>query len=101
MEEKFMELLNDQEFVEKLMATDEPGDVQSLLKENGVELTLEEIDSVRKMWNANMQPEEDELSEDSLEDVAGGAFVLIPGFPRRPPLNPAQEFLRKFYKNRW
>jgi len=74
MNEKLNTLLEDQDFIEKLTNTETDTEVQALLAENGVELTLEEINAVKKGVEARIS-EEGELSEDDLENVAGGVDI--------------------------
>jgi len=74
MNEKLNTLLEDQDFIEKLTSAETDAEVQALLAENGVELTLEEINAVKKGVEARIS-EDGELSEDELENVAGGADI--------------------------
>ena len=107
MEEKFMELLNDQEFAEKLMALDEAADVQALLKDNGVELSLEDIETLRKSLNTQLSSAEGELDEDALEGVAGGVslrtIIRLPSLPGMPSLpgKPWNPIFRVKPSKRW
>lgn len=81
-------IFEDQAFVESLLAMESVAEVQTALKEKGVEMTEADILAVRdlltKVESGEMtleqlkQIEEGELSEDALEQVAGGlAFTLI------------------------
>ena len=74
MNEKLLkEVLSDSKFAELLIQQETPEDVQILLKEKGIELTLEDITSVRNILE---QQAEGELSEDNLENVSGGSLTL-------------------------
>ena len=73
--EKLEELLKNEEFAAKLLALDDDKDVQEMLNDNGIEMTLEEIAAVKKGVIAELNGEEAELSEDDLECVAGGVSV--------------------------
>lgn len=74
MNEKLLkEVLSDSKFAELLIQQETPEDVQVLLKEKGIELTLEDITSVRNILE---QQAEGELSEDNLENVSGGSLTL-------------------------
>ncbi len=74
MNEKLNALLKDQDFIEKLTNSETDTDVQALLTENGVELTLEEINAIKKGVDAHISGD-GELSEDELENVAGGIDI--------------------------
>lgn len=60
----------DQSFVEKLFSLENPEEVQSMLKAEGIEFTLEEIDVIRKTLIKTT--EQGELNDEDLEEVAGG-----------------------------
>ena len=75
MQEKFEKLMQDEAFAEKLLSLDEDTEIQALLSENGVEFTLEQIAAIKKGVIAQLNGEDAELSEDDLEDVAGGIAV--------------------------
>ncbi len=63
-------------FAESLFNLENGQEVQSFLKEQGLEFTLEEIDAFKNALIKNTQ--KDELSDEDLEEVAGG-FVLTTG----------------------
>lgn len=86
--DKLKQLLCDKEFCERLLDLETPEQVQELLKENDVELTLEEIDNVKDVFGRFQNDEltddekktlefyqshtDGELSDEALETVAGG-----------------------------
>ena len=74
LEERIKELFADEAFVKQLLEQEEAEQVQELLRDKEVELSVEEInqlkDMVAKMASGEINP--DELSEDDLESVAGG-----------------------------
>ncbi len=73
-EELLKDILSDADFVKSLAALENPEDVQAALKEKGVELTLEDIAAIQNILeNSN----EGELSEDDLENVAGGSLTIM------------------------
>ena len=74
MNEKLDELLKDEAFIEKLLNQENDTDVQALLAENGIELTLSDISAIKSGIEARLSGNE-ELSEDDLENVAGGVDV--------------------------
>jgi len=71
--DKIQELMQDNSFVESLMKMEENADVQKAFAERGVELTLEQIDSIAELaFGSNT-----ELDEAQLESVAGGGLEEI------------------------
>lgn len=80
MDEKLAkEVFSDKEFVKSLLLMETPEEVQSALKEKGIDLTVEDIMQIREMCN---RADTDELSDDELENVAGGICpaVIVLGF---------------------
>ena len=82
-EERIKEVFSDEAFVKSLFELDSAAEVQAALKEKGVELTEEEILSVRdllcKVESGEIsaeQLESGELPEELLEQVAGGVLVV-------------------------
>ena len=88
---KMKEVFSDEKFVKSLFEMESAAEVQAALKEKGVELTEEEILSVRdllvKMDNGELPQEQleklqamtesGELSEEELENIAGGSVTAI------------------------
>ncbi|MEN1761408.1 MULTISPECIES: hypothetical protein [Anoxynatronum] len=82
MEDKMMllkqKLEADEKLAEKLFQLETAEEVQVLLKDNDVEMTLEEINTVREaLIKAMERSEESELSEEDLEEVTGGFFWML------------------------
>lgn len=97
--EKIKEVFTDTEFVQELFQLETLQEVQQALSEKGVDLTNEEISTIRecliKIESGEISPElveklvnrssEEELSEEELELISGGflgfgtAFVLTVG----------------------
>jgi predicted ribosomally synthesized peptide with nif11-like leader len=78
MEEKLIKLQAkleaNQSLAEKLFALETPGEVQSFLKEQGLEFSLDEINTFKDaLIKAATKPKSGELSDEDLEDVAGGS----------------------------
>ena len=71
--ETFNKLMANEDFVKEMLAKETAEDVQKIFAENGVELTLEEVDEVAK--NIFATETEGELDEAALEDVAGGVVI--------------------------
>jgi predicted ribosomally synthesized peptide with nif11-like leader len=77
MEEKLAQLHSkleaDQALAEKLFSLDTPEEVQSLLKEQGIDFTIEEIEVMREaLVKIVAKGDASELTDEDLEDVAGG-----------------------------
>ncbi len=70
-EEQLKELFSDEAFVASILEMENAEDVQKALADKGLELSLEEIATIK----STLSNEEAELSEDELENVAGGAII--------------------------
>lgn len=74
--EKIAEIITEEEFCAALLMCDDVTKVQALLRENDIEATVEEIEALRADGEAEIETvkntAKDELSENDLEDVAGG-----------------------------
>ncbi len=72
-EEKLKSLMADEAFVSRLLELETPEEVCAAFEKEGITVTPEEIRQVKeKLENVNS---ESELSEDALEEVAGGFLV--------------------------
>ena len=79
---KLQEVLKEEGFLEKLAQAESAEAAQAMLKEKGVDMSVEELNQmvelVQKVVNGDMtveqleQAQTGELSEDDLESVAGG-----------------------------
>lgn len=69
------EVFSDKEFVESLLGLETPEEVQAALKAKDLDLSIEEIESIQKALTAQ---ESNELSEEEMENVAGG-FAITAG----------------------
>lgn len=65
------ELIKNEEFMKKLESAESPEEAVALFKENGVEVTVEELEKIAKMGSG-------ELDEEMLDDVAGGIIIGVP-----------------------
>lgn len=72
---KIKELLENEEFGNEIKDLDSAEGFQAAFKAHGVELTLEEVDSVL-VHAAIANGNGDEISEDELEQVAGGSIFV-------------------------
>lgn len=77
----FAKLKEDRSFTEKVFAVKEEAVVLQLAKEEGIELTLEDLNHVKNILLAakEAKAKTSELSEEELEHVAGGATPAIGG----------------------
>ncbi len=72
-EEKVKSLMADEAFVNKLLEMETPEEVCAAFEKEGITVTADEISKVKeKLESAGA---EGELSEDSLEEVAGGVLI--------------------------
>lgn len=76
-QEKIKSILADEEFVSNLSSLEEPEDVRKAFEDRGVELSVEDITKMRDILAKNAENPDGELSEDELEDVAGGELITI------------------------
>jgi len=70
--EKFDILMANEEFVKKIVAMQTPEEVQAAFKEEGVEISTEEIGVLGTLINEYIKKEEEPLDEQDLENIAGG-----------------------------
>ncbi|KUG02624.1 hypothetical protein ASZ90_019992 [hydrocarbon metagenome] len=82
MEQKMNELLAkleaDNSLGEKLFLMETPEEVQTLLKEQGLEFSLEEIGMLKEVLIKSMEKGgSGELSDEDLENVAGGSITVL------------------------
>ncbi len=75
MDEKLLkDILSDADFATSLMEMETPEDVQKALSEKGADISIGDINAIRK---ALENGGEGELSEDDLADVAGGSLTIL------------------------
>ena len=70
-EEKIKEVFSDKDFVESLLELETAEEVQSAISKKGIDLSISDIEVLR----AQLVNNGEELSEEDLENVAGG-FVI-------------------------
>lgn len=75
-ENKIKELFSDEAFVNALMELESAEEVQSTLAAKGLNLSLDEINSIRTSLLSAENPDA-ELSESELENVSGGSITAI------------------------
>lgn len=66
------EVLSNQEVAEEFFSKETPEEAQAFLQERGVEISLDEI---KEIGAALEKMQDGELSEDDLENVAGGGVI--------------------------
>ena len=80
-EERIKEVFSDEEFVKELFSKETPEEVQVLLAEKDIDLTVAEIVKLGEIVAKKLQQTENgesaELTEEELSDVAGGAAVVV------------------------
>lgn len=71
------ELLMDKTFQEKSLAVTNEEEVQELFAEFGLELTHEEVESILVQLGSMLSETSEELDEEDLENVSGGAWSIV------------------------
>ena len=71
-EEKLKELLNDQAFQDEMNNAATLEDAAKVMQQHGIQVTPEELQEIMTKMDS-----EAELSEDELDDVAGGSCIRI------------------------
>lgn len=69
------EVFSDKDFVESLLGLETAEEVQAALKGKNLDLSIEDIEGIQKALTAQ---ENNELSEEEMENVAGG-FAITAG----------------------
>ena len=87
LQEKLQEVLSDEAFAKELLQMEKPEDVQVALEKKDIDLSLDEISQIgeymNKVQNGEISQEQvqsmvdGELSEDELEEVAGGFIISL------------------------
>ena len=83
------DLLKDDGFVKELEAAEKDADVLALFNGKGIAITESELNALRSEYG------EKELSEDNLEEVAGGMRLPVYGYGLISPRNPVVIWLIK------
>lgn len=73
--EGFIALMEDKQFVEKMLSQAAPEDVQRLFTDSGVELTMEEVMALGAELERQFHNQNGELDENALEGVNGGVII--------------------------
>lgn len=80
-EERIREVFSDELFVKQLLEQEEPEQVQALLAEKDIDITVENIENVKTRIEQyiNGELDLDQLSDEDLEDVSGGCGCISIG----------------------
>lgn len=70
--EKILELLNKEEFLKKIMILKTPEEVQKIFKDNNIDVSLEEVQSLGDEINLEIARKTKELNENELCSISGG-----------------------------
>ena len=78
-EERIKEVFSDEAFLEKILSTETPEEVQELLEDKDIEMSIGEIEKAKEMILKKLEdPDAElELSDEDLEDVSGGIAPLL------------------------
>ena len=76
LEARIKEAFSDQEFTKELFEMEKAEDAQAKLQEKGIKMTLDEVKALGKALQ-QAHSNNGELSEDALENVAGGIAAEI------------------------
>ncbi len=75
--EKIKEVFADEQFVKELMEMDSVREVQAALHEKDLDLSEQELNTIREALIKMTESGDTELSDEELENVAGGFLPLI------------------------
>ena len=80
-EERIKEVFSDEAFVKELFSKETPEEAQELLAEKDIDVSIEELVKLKDIIVAKLQTAESgesaELTEEELEDVAGGVIPTL------------------------
>ena len=78
-EERIKEVFSDEAFVKELLSTETPEEVQAMLEDKDIEVSIAEIVKLREMIIKKAEnPDADvELGDDDLEEVSGGIVIDV------------------------
>ena len=77
--EKFKELMQDEEFVTKLLELQTPEEVQEEFKKEDIDISVEEVEQLGSIINYMIKEGKNQLTEDDLGKISGGATTGITG----------------------
>lgn len=100
----FTALMDNKDFVLKMLSQETAGDVQKLFAENGVDISMDEVNELGRQLEKQTCAD-DGLSEDALESVSGGiaaetAALIWAGVKCATAVGGAALAIYKWYKSR-
>ena len=96
-DQQIEELFSDEAFMESLLELETPEEVQKALSDKGLDLSLEEIITIRDVLLNN----EGELSDGQLESVSGGSVASIVANILNDIVRPVVTFPAAVFRRRW
>lgn len=100
MNDKLNILLQDKSFLEKLVSLETDAEVQAFLAENGIELSITQIITIKNGIAAKLG-ENEELSEDELKSISGGAEIPEIITSIADAIGALGDYVDKWTRNRW
>ena len=79
-EERIKEVFADEAFVKELLSKETPEEVQAMLEDKDIDVSVAEIVKLRELLEKKAENPDAELSEEDLEDVAGGVLPIFIAF---------------------
>ena len=80
-EERIKQFFSDEEFVKELLSKETPEEVQAVLAEKNIDLTIAEIVKLGEIISKKLQQTENgesaELTEEELKDISGGCVGAL------------------------
>ena len=76
-EERIKEVFSDEAFVKELFSKETPEEVQAMLEDKDIELSIDEIVKLKELFEKKVENPDAELSDEDLEDVAGGCYGIV------------------------
>lgn len=98
MSDKLNALLEDEAFINKILNAEDPEQVSALFSENGVTLSVKEVEILRSRLE---NTDSDELSEDQLENVAGGVDLDLIDDVLKSVVKVGERLFDSISRRRW
>ncbi|MCI9633644.1 MAG: hypothetical protein HFH18_10485 [Ruminococcus sp.] len=98
MSDKLNALLEDEAFINKILIAEDPEQVSALFAENGVTLSVKEVEILRSRLE---NTDNDELSEDQLENVAGGVDLDLIDDVLKSVVKVGERLFDSISRRRW
>ena len=74
--EKLQQVMQNKQYAEELMAPETTEEIQAKFAEAGIEFSADEVEKIVEFVASQPVTKDEELSEDSLENVTGGVFPI-------------------------